>query len=355
MKSHCNLALFALFLGLPTTAFALRFEAFGNAAILDHGDIPQGVAGVVNLPSRVYCQTGDGPQNFYFRGHARALDEALGRFATIRDESRQLILLPGPVATHSFDGKRVEFDWQLTLSRGRYRALFKRDDAVLRVYVNLQKPRPLDAKNVEKWLGDLDSETFATRAKAMEELAKVGNDAKPFLRDALKGQSTLEKRRRIDSLLDRLPRGYDVTDFEIPPGLALVTIDDLLAENLKKMHDPDIYLCGGALEELAPLAPYSDKVVPAIMSMLDKGKNEWVRRVAALNLADIGFTALSALPILKEGLDDPDMNIRKVFQTAIEKLDKATERPAEETRRKLAIADDIRELKKATLTNPDEG
>ena len=113
--------------------------------------------------------------------------------------------------------------------------------------------------------------------------------------------------------------------------------------------------CGIALEELAPLAPYSDQVVPAITSMVDKGKNEWVRRVAALNLADIGFTALSALPILKEGLDDPDMNIRKVFQTAIEKLDKATERPAEETRRKLAIADDIRELKKATLTNPDEG
>jgi ATPase subunit of ABC transporter with duplicated ATPase domains len=107
--------------GKTTTAFALRFEAFGNAAISDHVDTPQGVAGVVNLPSRVYCQTGDGPQNFYYRGQARALEEALGRFATIKDESRQLILLPGPAGTHSFDGKPVEFDWQLTLSRGRYR------------------------------------------------------------------------------------------------------------------------------------------------------------------------------------------------------------------------------------------
>ena len=63
--------------------------------------------------------------------------------------------------------------------------------------------------------------------------------------------------------------------------------------------------------------------------MLDKGKNEWVRRAAALSLAEIGFPARSALPLLKEGLDDPDINIRKVFQTAIEKLDKATESPAE--------------------------
>src|SRR2546427_5684833 len=108
MKSRCALALFALFLGLPTTALALRFEAFGNAAISDHGDVPQGVAGVVDLPSRVYCQTGDGPHNFYYRGHARALEEALGRFASIKDQSRQLILLPGPAKTHSFDGKPVE-------------------------------------------------------------------------------------------------------------------------------------------------------------------------------------------------------------------------------------------------------
>ncbi len=180
----------------------------------------------------------------------------------------------------------------------------------------------------------------------MEELAKLGNDAKPFLRAALKGQPSLEKRRRVESLLDRLPRGYDVTDFEIPSGLALVTIDDLLAQNLKKMHDPDTYLSGDALEELAPLALYSDRVIPAIMTMLDNGKNEWVRRVAALNLADIGFSARSALPILKEGLHDPDMNIRKVFQMAFEKLDKAASRPAEETRTMVAIAEDIRELKK---------
>ena len=105
------------------------------------------------------------------------------------DESRQFILLPGPAQTHSFDGKPVEFDWQLNLSSGkRYRAIFKQQPAVLHVYVNLQKPRPLDAKMVEKWLDDLDSEVFKPRDKAMQELAKLGNDAKPFLRATLAGQ-----------------------------------------------------------------------------------------------------------------------------------------------------------------------
>jgi hypothetical protein len=326
---------------------ALRFEGFGNQPMSGHPDCDQALLAVINLPSRVYYQGGDGPQNYFYRGgDARALQEALGQFARIKDEARQLILLPGPAQTHSFGGKPVDFDWQLNLSSGRGRDNF--EQPILRVYVSLQKPRPLDAKMVQKWLGDLDSESFRPRDKATQELAKLGNDAKPFFRSALKGQPNLEKRRRIENLLARLPSGYDVTDFEIPTGVILVTVDELLAQNLKKVHDPDAYR-GIALEELAPLAPYSDKVIPALTSMLDKSENEWVRRVAALNLANIGFTARSALPILKEGLDDPDMNIRKVFRTVIEKLEKATETPgqANETRTKLAIADDIRELKKA--------
>src|SRR5438270_40486 len=140
MKTFSAFALFALFLGLPTAAFALRFEAFGNQAMSGDPDRAQGVVEVINLPSRVYCQVGDGPHNYYFRGHARALQEALGKFARIKDQSRQLILLPGPAQTHSFDGKPVEFDWQLNVSSGRYRAIFKEHPAVLRVYVNLQKP-----------------------------------------------------------------------------------------------------------------------------------------------------------------------------------------------------------------------
>jgi len=195
---------------------------------------------------------------------------------------------------------------------------------------------------VEKWIADLDGEAFPTRDKATQELAKLGGDAKPFLRAALQGQTTLEKRRRIETLLGRLPPGYDVTDFEIPAGLTLVTADEILADNLKKMHSPEKYQCGLAMDELAPLALYSDRVIPAITSMLDRSKDEWLRRVAALNLTEIGFPARSALPILKEGLSDPDQNIRKVFATAIEKLEKAAEMPAAEVQRKQAIVEDIR-------------
>jgi hypothetical protein len=343
------LALLTLFMGLPSAVFALRHEAFGNHAMSGRSDWAPGVIEVVNLQSRVYCQGGDGPQNYYYRGNARALEEALGRFARIKDEFRQVLFLPGPARTHSFDGKPVEFNWQLNVSHGRYRATFKQPHAILRVYIDVPRPRPVDAKMVEKWLNDLDSEAFRTRDRARKELAKLGNDAKPFFRAVLKGKPGLEKRRRIENLLDRLPPGYDVTDFEVPRGLSLVTVDDHLAQNLKKMRDPDSYLSGIAVAELAPLAPYSDKVVPAITSMLDRGKHEWVRRAAALSLAEIGWPARAALPTLKQGLNDPDVNIRKVFQTAAEKLEKAAARPgdAEVLQRKLAIAQDIRELKRS--------
>jgi hypothetical protein len=342
MKPLPPLALFALLL-IPTAAFALRFEGFGNRPMPPNPGWAQGLAEVINLPSRVYWVEGDGPHDYYFRGKARDLHEALARFARVKDDARRLILMPGPARTHSFDKRPIDFDWRLDLARGRYRERFQPDGPNLRVYISLAKPRPIDGAAVEKWIADLDSETFAPRDKATQELAKLGSDAKPFLRAALKQQIKLEKRRRIENLLDRLPPGYDVTDFNIPAALALVTPDDLLAQNLKKLQSPQqTFQCGLAVEELAPMVFYSDKVIPAITSLLGKNNNEWLRRVAALNLAEIGYPARSALPILKEGLSDPDQNVRKAFATAIEKLDKAVELPAEELQRKRAIVEDIR-------------
>jgi hypothetical protein len=51
---------------------------------------------------------------------------------------------------------------------------------------------------------------------------------------------------------------------------------------------------------------------------------------------------------LKEGRNDPDPRIRKSFQMATDKLEQSREGPAELARlqNKLAIAEDLRELKK---------
>ncbi len=63
-------------------------------------------------------------------------------------------------------------------------------------------PRP-DAKLVAQLLADLDSDDFAVRQKAVEELRKLGDTVASDLRKALDGKPSLEVRRRLQQLLDQ--------------------------------------------------------------------------------------------------------------------------------------------------------
>src|SRR5207302_336070 len=66
---------------------------------------------------------------------------------------------------------------------------------------------PVDPKKVAKLIADLDSEEFEQRSAGAEELEKLGDLAVPALEQVLKGQPTLETRRRVEQLLARLTGG----------------------------------------------------------------------------------------------------------------------------------------------------
>ena len=53
-------------------------------------------------------------------------------------------------------------------------------------------------------IADLDDERFAVREKATTELEKLGKEIEPALHKALQGKPSLEVRRRIDRLLEKL-------------------------------------------------------------------------------------------------------------------------------------------------------
>jgi hypothetical protein len=356
MKLVAGTALAALFLALPAPVFALGMETHGNAPVGAQPGWAQGVVGVVNLRSRVYSMWVNGNENFYYRGDARALNEALEKFAAVKDEVRQVILLPGSGRTQTFRGQPVDFDWQLHVPSGIYRAVSKRTHAVLTVYINAPRPRPLPRRTRQRiavWLGELDSTSFATRDKAHKELQKLGPDAKPLLRRALRARPELEARRRIEGLLAKL-RALDVTDLEIPKGITIITTDDLLAVHLKGLKAADATVCAMAMHDLSPQAPYSDKVVPALTGMLKEGKPEYVRLVAVGCLARIGAPARSALPALKDGLKDPSARVRQAFQTAVDQLQNAKDDAgrADEVKRRHAILKDIRDFQKAAGNKP---
>lgn len=53
-------------------------------------------------------------------------------------------------------------------------------------------------------IADLDSDDFTVREKAKKQLRQLGERAEPGLREALKGKSPLEARRRIEELIEEL-------------------------------------------------------------------------------------------------------------------------------------------------------
>jgi RNA polymerase sigma factor (sigma-70 family) len=69
----------------------------------------------------------------------------------------------------------------------------------------LRPVAPLDAsrrRQEERWLADLDSDTFAVRKRAAQELEGLGDLAEPALREALRGRPTPEGRRQMESILE---------------------------------------------------------------------------------------------------------------------------------------------------------
>jgi hypothetical protein len=348
MKTMAAISFVALFV-LPAAALALGEEGFGNAPRPQQPDWADGVVDVVNLKSRVYFRWVNGNEDFFYRGDALALNEALRRFALINDDARQVILLPGSGRAQTFQGKQVEFEFQFHVPSGIYRAVTKRTHPVLTVYINAAKPQPIDRKLVERWLPDLHSESFKTRERAEQELQKLGRDARPHLRSARESQTTAEGRRRIDVLLQRMT-GIDVTDLEIPTGVTIVTPDDLLTTHLKELKNVDTHVAGMAVHDLSNLALYSNKVVPALIEATRKGNHEYLRRGAASGLAHIGSAAKSAVAALKEGLEDPDANIKNSFQSAIERIESAKDEAGQDERVKneRAILKEIGEVKKTS-------
>src|SRR5207237_695205 len=60
-----------------------------------------------------------------------------------------------------------------------------------------------DAKRLERLIADLDSMFFKTRDEATRELEKLGEVTAPALRKGLAGKPTLEKKQRLESLLEK--------------------------------------------------------------------------------------------------------------------------------------------------------
>jgi hypothetical protein len=114
-------------------------------------------------------------------------------------------------------------------------------------------------KRIDQRVADLDSAQFAVRAKAAADLEELGESAEPALRKVLDGQVTLEMRKRVERLLEKLHAG------RVPQGRALEALEYSrgpeareLLEALAK-GDPGAWLTGEARTALQRMGQRSEE------------------------------------------------------------------------------------------------
>jgi WD domain, G-beta repeat len=85
------------------------------------------------------------------------------------------------------------------------RRLLRDPAGTVRLFQEHLRPVPAtDAAQIDRWIADLDRAEFAVREKAMRELAQRGEAVEPALRKALEGRPSLEVRKRVKLLLEKL-------------------------------------------------------------------------------------------------------------------------------------------------------
>jgi hypothetical protein len=318
-------------------AFALATEHFGREPIVaQQWSFNPKVVEVANLPSRHYWYEVNGDPTFYFRGNTDALNTALQRFAAVDEPGQEIVLMPGPPQVRSLTGEQaVEADWMLRAPAGLYAARMMNEQGTkvltrhptLTAYVTDTTPPAADRGKVAGWIADLDRGELTVRDRATQELEKLGHAAGPALRQALAERPTAEKKARIDRLLGQL-KGVSLEGIVLPAGIPVVGVDALLDRYRAGLKNPNPDIRGMAAGALGALWLYADDVVPTLTELLRPDQHEYVRRSAAGVLSRIGRPALAALPVLRAGKNDPDVNIRNAFNYTIEKLEEAKEGPA---------------------------
>jgi len=92
---------------------------------------------------------------------------------------------------------------------------------------------PVDAERVKQWMADLDSDQFAVREKATQQLAALGDAVAPALRKAQGGKQSVEARKRIDGLLAKLDEAPET--YPLGMGLWRIQTDNQQYEPIRAL------------------------------------------------------------------------------------------------------------------------
>jgi WD40 repeat protein len=96
-------------------------------------------------------------------------------------------------------------------------------------------PEPrLDRQQLARWIDDLDADEFAAREKATAELTKLGAVAEGPLRRALQDRPSLEARRRLETLLEKL-KGLPIPSTTVRGWRAVEVLEHLATPEARRL------------------------------------------------------------------------------------------------------------------------
>jgi hypothetical protein len=358
MTSHVRWFALAVLLLAAPRAFGLATEHFGNAPVPAGFGFPAALLPLLNADSRVYWYEVNGDATFFYRGGSTpAANDALRKFAA-GGKGLDVYLLPGPREVHSLTRTHhFVCDWELRVPGGIPAAVGAREKdtrvfdvkPTLFLYVSHARPAaPADARQLGQWIAELDSDDFKTRDQAVRELEKQGPAVEAALRKALAARPSPEARKRLTTLLGRLA-GINLAVLEVPTGLKVQGLDELLERYRQGLKSTDPTIRGLAASRLAARETDPEAAVTALVEVLKKEKNEYPRRCIASSLQNLGKSAAAALPVLEEGLSDPDKNVQAAYKSAVEAIKAAPEEKdkAEKVKKAAAIRADVGRFLKA--------
>jgi RNA polymerase sigma factor (sigma-70 family) len=122
-----------------------------------------------------------------------------------------------------------------------------------------------DLKDVERWIVDLESESFDTRQKAEKALEKAGESAVPALKKVLKGNPSTEVTRSVRELLSRLESTQVLPPDALRQVRAVEVLEHAGTPEAKKLLEelskgaPESRLTREAKVALENLTPRSDR------------------------------------------------------------------------------------------------
>jgi hypothetical protein len=109
---------------------------------------------------------------------------------------------------------------------------------------------------LRRLVADLDAEDFTRREEASRELAKLGIEAEPILRQALEAKPSLEMRRRAESLLASLICQPEMTPDALRQLRAIQVLEQIGSPEARRVLE--------ALAQGAPAAPATRDAIAAL-------------------------------------------------------------------------------------------